>query len=115
MRLRIGVLLLLFFIIGCKNTSVPDGIIEQKKMQAILQDLTRAEEFVNTYVLKDTTKKHKDECMQWYHKVFSIYHTDSKLFLKSLDYYLSTPKVARDMFDSISTQSRRIQANVRPT
>jgi Domain of unknown function (DUF4296) len=105
----------LFFMIACKGDQVPEGIIEKKQMQTILLDMVKAEEFVTNYVMKDSTKKHQQECMLLYQKVFAIHKTNSKDFLKSFDYYLTTPKVARDMFDSLSNQSSRITTTLRTT
>jgi hypothetical protein len=76
--------------------------------------MVKAEEYVSLYVLRDTTKKHKAETLALYHKIFSIYHTNSKEFLNSFDYYLGNPKIARDMFDSLSIQSRKFTTTVKP-
>jgi hypothetical protein len=77
------------------------------KMQAIVSDLVKAQEYVNLYIKQDSSNSIRKETFALYHKVFSIHHTNSKIFLESFDYYLAHPKLTRDMFDSLYVQSRR--------
>jgi hypothetical protein len=94
------------FCIAC-NGKKEEKIIEQKEMMTIMKELALAEDFVTQYVMKDSTKKHKPETMALYNKIFTLHKTDSKVFMRSFDYYISQPKESRNMFDSLVNELRR--------
>jgi Domain of unknown function (DUF4296) len=111
MRNFLSFLLLVVFSMACNKTG-SDDIIEKKEMMTIMKELALAEDFVTQYIMKDSTKKHKPETMALYNKIFALHKTDSKIFMKSFDYYLNEPKQSRDMFDSLTNELRR--AELRP-
>ena len=57
MRISLLIVLLLIFTGGCKNNNgIPNSVLPQKKMQAILWDMMRADQFLADYVLnKDSS------------------------------------------------------------
>ncbi len=97
---------------ACVNNK---AALTQPQVEAIIADLTKAEEYVNLYVLKDTTKQRKAELFKYYNMVFNIHRTTSKLFMQSMYTYMGTPTGTRDIFDSISTQLRKLPLTTLPT
>ncbi len=81
-------------------------------MKTILVDMAKVDEFVHSYVMKDSTKILNTELMKYYHKVFDFHKTNKKEFLESFDFYLSNPAYAKDMFDSIAVESRRVKEQI---
>ena len=112
MRCVIIVLALLCF--GCKNSQTPKGILELDKMKMVMDEMVQAEAFVTNFVLKDTTKNQKVEMMKLYNTIFTIHKTNSNQFLKSFDYYMQQPNVARAMFDSLQIESRKVNKVMEP-
>lgn len=103
--MRTSLLILLFFITitGCKSrNSVPHGIIPRDKMQMILWDMIRADEFLTAFVLnKDSSLDKKAESIRLYEQVFRIHHISRDEFQKSFLFYRSHPKVLKVMMDSL--------------
>ncbi len=109
MRNFLSMIMLLVAGVACNKTDSSDGIIAKKEMMAIMKELAMAEDFVTQFVMKDSTKKHKPETMALYNKIFTLHKTDSKIFMKSFDYYMNQPKQGRDMFDSLVNELRRYE------
>jgi Domain of unknown function (DUF4296) len=104
--MKIGLLIIycLFLLTGCRNNnSVPAGIIPQKKMQAILWDLMRADQFLGDFVLnKDSSLKKNTESLKLYQKIFSIHHISIERFRESFSFYKTHPSLFKSMMDSLS-------------
>lgn len=93
------------FIAACSKT--PGDIIPKKEMSSLMADLAIAEEYARSRVNKDSSLNEKDEIIKLYTQVLELHNTSRQQFLKSFDYYLSNPEIARAMFDSLSVQVRR--------
>jgi Domain of unknown function (DUF4296) len=65
------------------------------------------DQFINTYVAKDTAKNLQEESIHYYEKVFRLHKTTKEQFEKSYRYYQSRPELAHVLFDSISAQAAR--------
>ena len=104
--MRTGLIIFCFFlfITGCKNKNkVPGGIIQQKKMQSILWDMMRADQFLGDFVLKkDSTLNKKIESIKLYGKVFAIHQISKEQFMKSFSFYKSHPALFKAIMDSLS-------------
>jgi hypothetical protein len=89
---------------GCKNHDrIPAGIIPQKKMQAILWDMMRADQFLADFVLrKDSSLDKKTESTKLYGQVFSIHHISQEQFGKSFSFYKTHPALFKMIMDSLS-------------
>lgn len=86
----------------------PKDIIPKKEMSDLMAELAIAEEYARSKVNKDSSLNEKDETIKLYTQVLELHKTSRKEFLKSFDYYLSKPEIARAMFDSLSVQVRRM-------
>lgn len=104
-RLFIITIILLFNACGTKN-KVPGEIITQKKMQAVMWDIMRADQFLQDYVLnKDLTKNKTAESIKYYQQIFALHRISEKEFLKSFSYYRTHPYLLKTIMDSLSHES----------
>ena len=96
---------LLFF--SCTNRDkVPDNVLSPKKMQSVLWDMLRADQFVATYVVKDTGLNKKQESIKLYQQVFQIHNISKEKFQKSLEFYQNRPDLLKVILDSIFNNQR---------
>ncbi len=114
MRSRLLTILLLIYITGCKsNHAIPDGVLPQKKMEMVLWDLMRADQFLADYVLnRDTNLDKTTESLKYYQKIFAIHKISKEQFQQSFSFYRSQPVLLKAIMDSISTPP--IEAPVLP-
>jgi hypothetical protein len=103
----VGILLISCF---KKNNN---AILPEKDFEKVLVDLLMAENYVNGYIIKDTTKQLKQELFWQYDSVFASNNTTSKQFLNSYDYYLKNPERLKIRLDSLQMKMRNI--NLIPT
>ncbi|MBL7749012.1 MAG: DUF4296 domain-containing protein [Chitinophagaceae bacterium] len=103
--------LFLFFIIGfaaCGNKDrVPGDIIPPDKMEAVLWDMMRADQFLADYVLnKDSSAASEKEKknIRMYQQIFSFHEVTKEEFSKSFDYYRAHPVRLRTIMDSIQNK-----------
>ena len=60
MRTGLLIAVVLFFAAGCKNKNgIPNSVLPQKKMQAILWDMMRADQFLADYILNKDSSLNK--------------------------------------------------------
>lgn len=104
-------LLFVFSIIvlaSCSGNSKAKGdIIPADKMGSVLFDMNVAEEFVNLYVAKDSTKDKKAELNKEYQKVYMLYDVTEQQFKSSYDYYKSNPATYKILIDSLNAKAQR--------
>ena len=88
---------------GCADKNkVPRGILPQPKMQAIMWDMIRGGEFLNSYVFsKDTIDRKAVESQAWYKKIFELHSTTKEEFEKSYRYYQQHPDAMLELLDSL--------------
>jgi hypothetical protein len=102
MRLLAIILLTFTLFVSCVTRGVPDGILPPDKIQPIIFDLLRADEYVNNFVMRDTMLKREKEAVKLYEQVFVIHGITSADFYKSYRYYQAHPDKNRALFDSLS-------------
>jgi Domain of unknown function (DUF4296) len=109
-RLLYGLLIFAAAVVfaSCRQSNGPGvDIIEKEKMMTVLADVAKAEELVTNRTTRDTSLVYKDEVMLQYKRVFAKNGVTRQQFFKSIQYYLSKPYLAKDMFDSLQAQTRR--------
>jgi hypothetical protein len=107
--MRIGPIILALVFVACSsNNNVPSGIISPDKMQLIVFDLSKADEFVNNFIIKDTALDRNKEAMKLYQQVFIIHKVTREEFYKSFQYYQSNPDKNKLLFDSIVSRQTRL-------
>jgi hypothetical protein len=104
MRTWLLIICCLFIITGCKNKNrIPADIIPQKKMQVILWDMLRADQFLSDFVLnKDSGLDKKAERIKLYGQVFAIHHISKEQFGESFSFYKTHPALFNMIMDSLS-------------
>lgn len=115
MRSIVFLLLLVFTLVCCSSKNdVPRGIIPPDKMQLIIFDLLKADEFVNSFVIKDTSLNRNAEVMKLYQQVFTVHQVERDEFYKSYQYYQAHPDKSKMLIDSLTARQTRLQ-NPPPT
>ncbi|MBC7873755.1 MAG: DUF4296 domain-containing protein [Ferruginibacter sp.] len=116
MRTGLCIVFLFFLTGGCKNKNeVPGNVLSQKKMQAILWDMMRADQFLADYILnKDTTLLKKTESLKYYRQVFAIHQVSKEEFQRSFSFYQSHPALFRAIMDSIGAPPREATPGLAP-
>lgn len=108
MRLLLFLLLAVFFLGSCGSRArVPAGILPAASMETIVWQLMQADEYVNTLVAKDSTKKSSTERMLRYQQVFELNKTSEAEFKKSYQFYMAHPDITKLVFDSIIAKAGR--------
>jgi hypothetical protein len=95
-----------FLIIGfsCVIKEKKDKILPQSEMREVMWDMIRADQYVTDFLLRDSSKKKKDESVKLYDQIFRLHKTTADEFKKSLAYYSSRPDLLRPIIDSLATR-----------
>lgn len=110
MRSYLIILVTLLLAAACSNTDkIPADIIPKQKMETILWQLLQTDEFLNSYVLKDSTTNADKERMQRYNEIMRLNKTTEQEFKKSYDYYMAHPSISKVMFDSLGVRGNRLR------
>lgn len=104
MRSWLLILLLCFFLSACKGKNkIPAGVLSQKKMQAVLWDVMRADQFLLSNVFsKDSSLDKETESLKYYQQIFAIHKTTREQFQKSFSFYKDHPALFKVIMDSLS-------------
>lgn len=113
MRL-ISIFFLIFFT-ACSSSPVPKGILPPKRMQKVVYDLIRIDEFINNFVVKDSTIDIKKKRSTLYEQVFKVNNTSRKQFYSSYTYYQQHPDIQKGLFDSLYESLNRKKVQVDTT
>ncbi len=90
-------------IASCKSNKTNSGIIPMLKMEMILTDLMKADQFISDFrVPHDTAMDRDTESIKMYQKIFALHDINKEQFEKSLVYYQSRPDLLKIIMDSIS-------------
>ena len=86
-----------------KKSTIPRDVLSQKKMQAVLWDMMRADQFLTDFVInKDTTANRDTESIRLYREIFAIHHISKKEFQRSFAFYNEHPAFLKPIMDSIA-------------
>ena len=99
-----GLDLFLFWLAACKGKEeTRSDVLPPEKMEALLWDLMRADQFNQDYrFIVDTTLKRKETSIALYGEVLSLHNVSQEQFRKSFLYYRARPLELRALMDSIS-------------
>ena len=93
---------------GCiQDKKIPKDILPQNEMRKIMWDLMRADAYVSTFIMKDSTKNQKAESAILYEKIFDIHSTTQETFKKSLTFYQNRPDLFKAISDSLRSDERK--------
>lgn len=93
-----------FFFTACKSKDrLPGNVLPREKMQAILWDMMRADQFLNSYVFsKDTAANKRKEEEIIYARILSIHKITWEEFKTSYYWYAQHPGILKPVMDSIA-------------
>ena len=103
--------LILVFFHSCKE-SIPSGIIEPEKMQAIIWDVLRADALSQQIINRDSSKVLAEENVKLTKKVFEIHAITEEQYQKSYSYYTQHPDKLKTILDSLNARQIRKAAAV---
>ncbi|MFM2337399.1 MAG: hypothetical protein RL115_592 [Bacteroidota bacterium] len=108
MRKVFVIVIILGGFISCgKNISVPKNILSPQKMEAILWDLMRADQFVSLNILPhDSSLKKGVEHKKWHDKILALHKISEQQFQKSFRYYKSNPSLFQQILDTLSLSKK---------
>lgn len=96
------------FLAACSSgNKVPGNIIQPDKMGSILFDANMAEEFVASYIAKDTTRNKDVELQKEYQKIYLLHDVTEKQFKESYAFYKAHPPVFKVLMDSLNARAQR--------
>ena len=98
---------LLFVFIACSSSPVPRGILAPEEMQKVVYDIMQIDEFINSFLYKDSSIDIKKERSIYYEKVFKIHHTNRRDFYASFKYYQQHPDLQKLLLDSLTARVKR--------
>lgn len=97
--------LFFFLIIGlwaCSgSSSVPQGVLPQEKMQAVLYDAIRADEMTDFLQTTDSTYRMFSKRTALYDTIFQLHKVKKEEFQKSMKYYQGRPDLLKEIFDDL--------------
>ena len=86
---------------ACSSDGVPKGVLQRERMQKVVYDLIRVDEFINNFVSRDSSVDIKKKRSSLYEQVFKVNNTSRKEFYSSYQYYQQHPDIQKGLFDSL--------------
>lgn len=102
MRLTFGLLLCL--LCACSG-DVPKGVMPPQKMEAVLNDVIHADEWVDFARLQDSTFLKFSKRAALYDSVFRLHQISKEDYRKSMAFYQSRPDLLKEILQSLRTKS----------
>ena len=99
-------LIALFF--SCADKAGKPQYLSQNKMREVMWDMIRADQYVSDFLLKDSTKKKKQESEKLYDEIFHIHQITEPEFKRSFDYYTSRPDLFKPIVDSLAKRKNDV-------
>jgi hypothetical protein len=116
MKQLFSVFIIFIFFYSCSNKEKKDStVLSEKQMTDIMWDLMRADQYVQDFVIKDSTKNKKEESVKLYEEIFRLHHITREQFEKSQKFYESDPVLFRPIIDSLAKKQNIVNPQVRPT
>lgn len=104
MRFRLLIPVAIFVFTACKGKNrIPADVLPQKRMQAVMWDMMRADHFLTDYVFnKDSGLDKTAESFKYYQQIFAFHKTNTEQFRKSYSFYTNHPNLFKAIMDSLS-------------
>lgn len=97
--------LLLFLFLSCTGNGVPKDVLPPQRMESVLYDVIRADEWVDFAVLQDSTFRGFTKRAALYDSVFRIHSISKDDYRKSMAFYQSRPDLLKEILTSLRTKS----------
>lgn len=108
MRATFFIVLVITLVVACGSKGdVPEGILPKEKMEDLMWDMLRADEFVKEYMLaRDTSLRDTAEYIKMYERVFRLNKTNREQYAESFTYYRTHPKLMKEILDSLNVRGQ---------
>ena len=104
---KIAMLCTLFLFSCADKNSVPTGILQPAKMQAVMWDVFRADAFTFSFIVRDSSKKPEAENVKLQQQIFAVNKISREEFYKSYEFYKSHPGLMQPILDSMINKANR--------
>lgn len=102
------IILGIVFLAACSSKNkIPNDVIKPDEMGTILFEANMAEEFVASYVVKDTTKNRDVELQKEYQKIYLLHDITEEQFKKSYAFYKAHTDIFKVLMDSLNARAQR--------
>lgn len=109
MRYSSVLLMLTLFLAACSGKQrVPGDIVPVNKMQNVLWDIMKSDEFIIHQSLKDSALKKHQESIRLYKHVLNTHNISEEDFKKSMNFYQKRPDLLKIILDSLQKKADRI-------
>ncbi len=90
--------------LACSNREhIPRNVLSKEKMQDVLWDLMRADQFFADFLLINDTAVNRDSArIRLYRQVLAIHKISREEFKRSFDFYNARPALMKALMDSIA-------------
>ena len=106
--LRSFLFFFLLVLLSCSDKpETPAGVLPPEKMQQVLWDIIRADEYTNISLSRDSSANRINTRINQYRQIFELHGTTKEEMERSLDYYKARPELFKVVMDSIQKQSER--------
>ncbi|MGQ0738225.1 MAG: DUF4296 domain-containing protein [Bacteroidota bacterium] len=114
MRTALLIVCSFMLLVACKKKDrIPGNVLSKEKMQAVLQDMMRADQFLTDFVFsRDTSLDKRTESIKLYNQVFAIHQISKEEFRKSFSFYRSHPGLMKAVMDSIGANKPETKTTV---
>lgn len=96
---------LFLFLFSCSSDGVPEGVMQPDKLEAVLYDVIRTDEWVDFAVLQDSTFRGFGKRAALYDSVFNLHAITKEDYRRSMAFYQSRPDLLKTVLDSLRVKS----------
>ncbi len=102
--MRFLLVLFLPFFFSCSG-DVPKGVLPPQKMEAVLYDIVRTDEWVDFARMGDSTFQPFSRRTALYDSVFRLHQISKEDYRKSMAFYQTRPDLLKEILQSLRTKS----------
>ena len=107
---------LIFFIVlfftACNFLNNGKPAVAFEKMQKVIWELMKSDEFYTRISISDSTIKGKHKNIEFYEQIFQLNQITSKDFYATIEYYEKHPILFKELMDSVTSLSKK--ENLKP-
>jgi hypothetical protein len=110
--IRFGIIAVILFFSCNQKTEIPDSILAPDRMEKLLMDMLRAEEFLNQRqsdsVITDSFNR-----IKLYQSVLTLHKTTKEDFKNSFTFYEAHPNLLKTVLDSMYSEAARADSQTK--
>ena len=98
---------LVVLLAACNFTSKGKPVVAFEKMQKVIWDLMKTDDYYTRISLTDTNLKGKHKNIELYEQVFQLNDINAKDFYTTIEYYQKHPILFKELMDSVAILSKK--------